>query len=297
MRITQKTIFSNFMRDINRNRSEMAEIQSDLSSGRSVRVASQDPVAFQGSRIIEENIRKTEQFQSNINSGLRQGRLAQEALDDTLDRLIQVKESVVKGASSSLGENERENMAEQISGIRDSMVNTLNQSYGDRFLFGGTNSGEKPFEFDAGGPGGVANNSNSKPPKILAADGVEIDISVTGQELAATEGGDLFKVMGDIEQALRDNDTEALNGLLTNSEQAIEHVTNVASRLGNNINRMDFMYEQYESSKISLESDVSELVDTNYAQSFSDLQRNQVSFESAMAVHSTMFENTLLDYL
>ncbi|MFO7833424.1 MAG: halocyanin domain-containing protein [Halohasta sp.] len=39
---------------------------------------------------------------------------------------------------------------------RDSMINTLNQSYGDRYLFAGTNSSEKPFENDGGGPGGVA---------------------------------------------------------------------------------------------------------------------------------------------
>ena len=57
------------------------------------------------------------------------------------------------------------------------------------------------------------------------------------------------------------------------------------------------MFEQYESSKIAQRSDVSELVDTDYAQAFSDMQRNQVAYESAMAVHTSMFKNTLLNYL
>src|SRR5699024_11205144 len=166
MRITQKTIFGNFMRDVNNNRSELAKIQSDLSSGKSVRVPSHNPVSFQRGRILEEDIRKEEQFQSNIESGLRQSRLAQGALDETIDRLIEIKGLMVQGASSSYGESNRETMADSLSGIRDSIVSTLNLSYGDRYLFAGTNSAEKPFTTDAGAPGGIADNSNAKAPEI-----------------------------------------------------------------------------------------------------------------------------------
>ncbi|MBO6586824.1 MAG: flagellar hook-associated protein FlgL [Gracilimonas sp.] len=297
MRITQKTIFGNFMRDINKNRGEMAKIQSDLSSGKAVRVPSQDPVSFQRSRILTEDIRKEEQFQSNIESGLRQSRLAQDALDETIDRLIEIKEKVVQGASSSLGESNRASMADSISGIRDSLISTLNLSYGDRYLFAGTNSGEKPFELDGTAVGGVSNGSNNKSPKVQAGDGVNIDISVTGSEIRNTPAGDLFEVIGNIEQALRDNDVTALNNLLPDVDESIEHVTDVTSRLGNNINRMDFMFEQYEATRITKEADISRLVDTDYAEAFSDLQRIEVAYESAMAVHTTMFKNTLLDYL
>lgn len=297
MRITTKTLFSNFMRDINKNRSERAQLQSALSSGRKVRVPSQDPVAFQRSRVIGENIRKDEQYQSNIQSGLRQGRLAQDALDDTIDRLIDIKKILVQGTSDSTNDSVRENMADEVAGIRKSIINTLNLSYGDRYLFAGTNSDQKPFALDNTQPGGVANSSNNKPPKVLVADGVSVDISITGQELTNTKSGDLFVVVDNIEQALRNNDTAALNGLLTDSQDAVDHVTDMASKLGSNINRMDYMTEQYENSNIAQKSDISELVDTNYAQAFSELQRNQVAFESAMAVHSTMFSNTLLDYL
>lgn len=294
MRITQKTIFSDFMRDVNKNRREMAQIQSDLSSGRTVRVPSQGPVSFQSSRIIEGNIKKAEQFQSNINSGLRQGRLAQEALDGVVDNLLKIKEVLVKGSSDSLRDSERENMANVISGIRKNIVNSLNSNYGDRYLFAGTNSDAKPFDLNGAV---VTNNSNSKAPKIVAGNGVDIEISITGQDVADVGGDDLFVLIGDMEQALRDNDTGKINNLLSESDDTIEHVTHLASRLGDNINRMDFMFQQYESKKITQKSDVSELVDTNYAEAFSRLQRNQVAYESAMAVHSKMFENTLLNYI
>lgn len=297
MRITQKTIFSNFMRDVNNNRSELAKIQSDLSSGKAVRVPSQSPVAFQRSRILEENIRKQDQFQSNIDSGLRQSRLAQDALDKTIDSLIEIKGIVVQGASSSYGENNRENMANEVAGIRDRMISTLNLTYGDRYLFSGTNSDQPAFEADVTSAGGVATNSNSSAPIVKVGDGVNVDLSVTGEALRNTDSGDLFEIIGNIEQALQDNDMNALNSLLPDADDAIEHVTDLTSGLGNNINRMEFMFEQYESSKITQKADISGLVDTDYAKAFSDLQRVDVAYESAMAVHTTMFKNTLLDYL
>jgi|SRR6056297_140467 len=297
MRITQKILFGNFMRDINRNRSELANVQSDLSSGKRVRVPSQGPTEFQRSRIIEENIRKEEQYQSNISGGLRQGRMAQEALDETVDRLIDIKQIVTQGANGSADASVRTNMADEVAGIRDSLVFTLNQSYGDRYLFAGTNSAEEPFVNDGGGPGGITNNSNDVPPQVTVADGVKLDISITGSELRDTESGDLFEVIGNIEDALRNNDADALSGMIDTIDDSIEHVTTVTSRLGNNINRMDYVFEQYESTRISQKSDVSEMVDTDYANAFSELQRIQVAFDSAMAVHSTMFGNSLLDYL
>lgn len=294
MRVTQKTIFDNFMRDVNKNRGEMAEVQSDLSSGKEVRVPSQNPVDFQKSRILEADLSKVEQFQDNISSGLRQGRLAQDTMNGVVDNLTNVKSLMVKGSSDSLGAGERVNLADEVEGIRNQIVDSLNIQYGDRYLFGGTNSGEKPFEL-AGGT--VTNNSNDKAPHIVAADGVEIDISITGEEFADSPGGDVFQFLGDVEDALRNNDNQQLNDLIDDSDQVINHATDLTSKLGDNINRMDFMFEQYETTKITQESDISELVDTNYAEAFSDMQRNQVAYESAMAVHSKMFENTLLNYI
>lgn len=296
MRVTQKLLFGNFMRDVNKNRGEAGRIQSDLSSGRKVRLPSQEPVSFQRARITQENIRKEEQFQNNIDSGLRQSRLVQDTLDKMIDGLVEVKSLTVNGASDSYGPKNRESMADQIEGIKVTLANSLNLSYGDRYLFAGTNSDQQPFEVDEA-TGIVTNNSNANGPIIKAGDGVNIEFSVTGTELANTPAGDIFTVLNDLETAFRANDQQTINDYLGNMDDVIEHVTDLTSKLGNNINRMEYMYEQYESSKITQNADVSKLVDTDFAEAFSEMQRNQVAYESAMAVHTTMFQNTLLDYL
>jgi len=294
MRITQKTIFNNLMRDVNKNRSEMANLESDLSSGVRVRVPSRDPVSFQSSRIIKSNIRKNKQYQKNIDSGLRQSKMAQDALSGMVDNLMKVKETLVQGSNDSYGANERKNMADEISGIRKDLVSSLNRNYGNRFLFAGTKSDAKPFQLSGST---VTNNSNNKPPKIVAGDGVKINISVTGKEITNIKGQQLFTLLGNMEKALRNNNPQNVNSLISKSDDMIDHVSKLASKLGDSINRMNFMNQQYDSTKITQKSNVSELIDTDYADAFSKLQRNRVAYKSAMAVHSKMFENTLLNYI
>ena len=308
MRVTQHILFGNLMRDVNQNRSQMGKIQSDLSSGRTVRMPSHGPVEFQRSRVIEENLRKEIQYQDNISNGLRQGRMAQESMHEAIDRLIDVKQLMVQGANSTSNQTVHNTMAQEIRGIRDTLINTFNVRSGDRYLFAGTNSDVKPFEKvdyvafvppdpDPNPPGLVENNSNAKAPSVLVGDGITVDVSISGEELRNTSAGDLFQILEDTIVALENGDHQAVNGLLGDMDVAIEHITNLAARMGTNINRMDFLFEQYESTRISQKSQISEMVDTDYAQAFSDLQTNQIAYEAAMAVHSTMFSNTLLNYL
>lgn len=297
MRITQKTLFDTFMRDIQTNRRHMGKVQSDLSSGRQVRFASHDPVAFEQSRIIQTNIRKEEQYQKNISSGLRQSRLAQEAIDQGLDQLIEVKRIGLQGLSESSGPDVRENLARQVSGLLDNLIDTLNVSYGDRYLLAGTASDERPFERTGTGPGGVEARGNGEAPKVIAGDGVTVEISIDSDSLRGTPQGDLFEIIDQVSQALASNDTDALRTRMESMDEAIDHVADLGSRLGTRVNQLDHLYETYESSALLQKSDVSELVDTDYAEAFSELQRIQIAYESAMAVHSSMTKVTLLDFI
>ncbi|MGB0346928.1 MAG: flagellin [Balneolaceae bacterium] len=297
MRVTNRIVFDNFMRDVNRNRTQMADIQSSLSSAKKVRFPSQDPISFQRSRSIEEDIRESNQFQKNINSGLRQSRLVQDSLDKSIDELIEIKRILVQSASDTYSAVDRANMADQISGIRDSLIATFNLSYGDRYLFAGTNSQDEPFSLDAAATGGVADTSNSTALKVAVDNGVEIEISVTGSEIRTTDEGDFFEIIQNIENALLNNDSDALNNLIPAADELIDHTTDVTSRLGNNIARMEYMFEQFENTKITQNAEISKLVDTDYAQAISELQRNETIYQSAMAVHTRMFSNSLLNYI
>lgn len=297
MRITQYLTFNRLQNMLNRNRSELAKFQEQLSSGKAVVRASDDNVAFSTSRIMEEQIRKDTQYQSNVNSGLRQARSVQDSLDGVIDSMIDLKNLAVQGANDSLNDVEREKLAEQVASVRDRLVDLGNTQLNNVYLFGGTNSKDPTFSADAGATGGVADISNGDALTTRITENTTVETTVTGSELRNTPAGDLFGIVENLETALRNNDRAAVNSTITDIEDSLDHVTRLTSRIGSTINRLEFVHDKLESGIIEKKGEVSRLTDTDFAEAMSNFQKYETSYEAALAAHSRMTGTTLLNYL
>jgi flagellin-like hook-associated protein FlgL len=60
---------------------------------------------------------------------------------------------------------------------------------------------------------------------------------------------------------------------------------------------LNFLEEKHENSKILLNAELSGWVDTDYAETVSKLQRTEIAFQSAMTIHTKMFNQSLIEYL
>ncbi|MDZ7771128.1 MAG: flagellin [Balneolaceae bacterium] len=297
MRITQNLIYNRLQGMLSRNREELAKYQQQLASGKAVIRASDGAVEFSTSRIIQEQIRKDGQYQSNINAGLRQARTVQESLDGMVDTLIDLKSTAVQGSNDSIDAPEREKLAEQVVNVRERLMDLGNVQFNGVHLFGGTNTENPVFSLNGAAAGGVEDVANSDALVTRISEHNEVKTSVTGTELRATGSGDLFAMVENVEDALRANDRTALNAELDNVESALDHVTKLASRIGSNINRLEFVHDKYESGIIEKEGEVSRLTDADYAEAISNFQKFETSYQAALSAHSRMTRNTLLNYL
>jgi len=296
MRITENRIFGNLLRDLKSNRKQLARLQDAVSSGKIVRKASDGALKFSNSRLIEDRIRRNDQYQNNINSALQNGRNVQNALDGILDQLINLKKVSVQGATGTMSIEDRKSLADQVANIRKDIIGLANTKDGNKYLMAGTNSAEKPFK-DVDSSLNVADSSNNDPLKARIQDGVDIAYTITAKELRTTRSGDLFKLLKNVENALRNDDPTAVNSEMDHISDAIDHVTNLAARVGNNINRMEFAGEQYQALRIDQKGEVSKLVDTDYAQAMSEVKQYQIAYQAALSVHSTITQTNLMDYL
>lgn len=297
MRITQLTTFNNLQRYLNDNREALSKFQQQLSSGKRVTKASDDNIAFATSRQLNNAIRKNEQYQTNIADGLSKARFAQDALNGMIDVLIDFKQIGVSAASATLNAEERANLADQVSGLKEKIVDLGNTEFNGAHLFAGTKSGTPPFKLDAAATGGVSDTSNSKKLESQISDTSRVAVSITGDKLRNTGNGDLFEIMQTMEDALRANDTATINTMIDTANAAIDHVTTLTSGLGSNINRMEFLEEQLKSQVITQKGEISRLTDTDYAEAISNVQKYETSYQAALSVHSRIMQTSLLDYL
>ncbi|HLR76856.1 MAG TPA: flagellin, partial [Balneolaceae bacterium] len=177
------------------------------------------------------------------------------------------------------------------------LVDLANIDYNDNYLFGGTQTDITPFSFDSGGAGGVAYSGNDKALQAKLSEISNMDISVTGEDLRNTEAGDLFKILQDTADAIRSDDSSAINTSIDKADEALSHVIDLAAKLGNNINRMDFLDEQLKGHAIDMEGEVSQLTDTDYIEAFSAIQKYETTYAAALSVHAKIIQTSLLDFL
>lgn len=297
MRITEYLSDSTFKRQIQRNRSQMVKYNDQIASGKRVTKASDDSVSYLSAKLIDEHIRKNEQYQVNANNGLFQARNTQDALDHMNDLLTSFKTLTVQAANESLNAGDRELIASQVASLKEEFVELANSKFNDVYLFAGTNSDQKPFFEDGAAAGGIGTSSTGTPLKVLAGEGVPVETTVTGLDLRDGPEGDLFEIFQSAIDAMNTNDTAAIQDSIDKVGGSIAHVAGLSTDVANQINRLDFAVERLEDRIIGQSGEVSRLTDADIVESMLNFQNAQTSYDAVLGIHSTMMQTSLLNYL
>ncbi|EIC22179.1 flagellar hook-associated protein FlgL [Thiorhodovibrio frisius] len=149
MRISTEQIFRSGTESMQRAQSELNQTGMQLSTGKRILTASDDPAGATQSAQFREIIQSIEQFQRNTD--LAQPRLQQEewAIAGVSDQLQRVRELMIQGANDSQTNETRGFMAREIREIRDSIFDVSNtKDPNGEYLFAGTESLATPFEID-----------------------------------------------------------------------------------------------------------------------------------------------------
>jgi flagellar hook-associated protein 3 FlgL len=295
MRITHLTTFNRLQQYLSKNRKALAKYQQRLITEKRVTKASDDSVAFSNSRHLENFIRRNEQYQSNISSGLSKARSAESALNKMQDILSDFKTLALGGATDTKDAHDRKLLANQVESMKKKLVDLANSKFSGTYLFSGTKTDETPFSINSTGDVNYAGNDN--PLKTQISDISNVSVSVTGKDLRTTKAGDLFDIMNVVKTDLKNNDTKAIKNRLDDIDTAFNHVTSLSTDLGNHINQMKFLNDQNKSREIDQKGRVSQLIDTDYSNAILNMQKHEISYQAALEVHSKIANMSLMNYL
>lgn len=155
MRIATAHSFDTTINHLAKRQADLSSLQESLATGKRVRKASDDPVAATlaetaGNRLsrAQSDLRALE----NSRASLQQ---AESGLAESGELIQRVRELMVSAGNGTFGPSEREDIARQLEGLRDQLVNVANrQDNAGRTLFGGLGGSTTPFA-DVYGPTGV----------------------------------------------------------------------------------------------------------------------------------------------
>ena len=185
MRVTQSSLTRNYIKNLNRNISNLAQSNQRMTSERKFSRVSENTADAARAFNVREQLYKNEQYLVNIRDAEGELASAESNLKSMSSLLQTVEERLLEAMNGTKGPEDREIYAREIESIRDQLLQFANAKYGNKYLFGGTNNATPCMQFDATGK--------------LLFNGVEVDTMITdanGKPLTA--GGDAVPQSKDV---------------------------------------------------------------------------------------------------
>ncbi|GCD09028.1 flagellar hook-associated protein FlgL [Clostridium tagluense] len=144
MRVTNKTLSDDFLTDMRTNLNNMNTLQSQMTSGKQIRKASDDP--FKATRIMQmySDIDANKQYNNNIKDSINFLDTTDTALGQVGNVVGRIEELLVSSGNGSYSINERKAIKDEINQRIGEISQILNTSFDGKYIFGGADGTSKP---------------------------------------------------------------------------------------------------------------------------------------------------------
>ena len=301
MRVSTGMIYSQLTERMSDNSAEMAKMQARLSLGTKYTRPSEAPDDVARVQSLESRLKRLDTDVESISRakiGVDAQAKAMEAASELMDRL---KEVAFQAANTTIGEGRRQALAEEVDSIQRSLIDIANtRDADDRYVFAGINSSEPPYALNA--DGSVVYSGASAPLRVQVTDVGFEDVTVPGPTIFkpitnGTISTGFFQVIGDLGDALRDNNESARVQALADVDQLVSNSSASLARVGGTQQRLQLIEEQVRETSVRARDTLSSIKDLDYATALTDLQKQEVLLQASQSMMARMAQLSLLDVI
>ena len=323
MRITNSSMIRSHMYDTQNNLTNMSKINQQISTGKVINTVSDDP--HKAIRIMNMNneIKYTEKYNSNIDETVGWMNTTDGALESTGNLLNEIKETILKVGNGTYSQNEMKSLNADINEKIKQLADTLNSTYGGKYLFAGTNVDDAPItvienpdgtvklEFSKDKNGQTIPNTDDL--KADISSGINIDYNISVGEIFNIKDGNgnninlldeinnLSTLMNNIangdEQTASTAKEELLNNTKGKIDQLFDHVVNERTSLGVKVSTAEKIKEFNDDNIINMKNVLSLDQDTDHVEKFIELKSLELVYQASIQVGAKLIQPTILDYI
>ena len=293
-RVTESSIHTRVLANLQRNLAKGDKIQDQLSSGKQINRPSDSPTGTVSSMQLRTESRANERYLRNADDGLGWLSTVESTLTSTSDLITRARDLTVQGLNSGVNSAQvNAALATEIDQIRDSLISYANTKYLDRPVFGGTTGG--PVAYDSNGE--YVGDKGETMRTVNAGSPVRVD--TRGPEAFGEDDSDtqLFKVLGSISKSLKSGDSAQLTTDLNNLDKAGISVRTAISEVGARYNRVTQMKDAAADRVLSVTAQLSDIEDIDLPKTIMEMQLQQTSYQAALAASAKVIQPSLIDFL
>jgi flagellar hook-associated protein 3 FlgL len=329
-RISQNQSVAALLQQMNRNKSKLDKHSQEVSSGLKVVTPSDSQQAATITRVNDQVVR-IEGHEKRI--GITEGQLnfQEQVLEQAGNVITRGREIAQQLANETNSKEARALAASEVWALRDQMVDLANSKYQDRFIYGGADDDDPPFDsetttyttFGSTDSQTKYNFDNyDPPPAITNPPTKEIKISDDSSVRITTPGDTVFQnAIAGLEKLGR-----ALEGYRTDStgpdysaftfpadykgqtnaitasldELEVARTTNIEperSSVAERLHQLDLAKSILSFSKDDAKKQLSDLRDADTAESATNLTLAQTALQASYTVTSRLLNLSILDYI
>ncbi|MCU0614215.1 MAG: flagellar hook-associated protein FlgL [Desulfobacterales bacterium] len=294
------------------------DLRQQAATGKKFNKPSDNPGAIRPLLHYRIQNETAERYLNHMSVAQGEIQLLDSGLDHIEDIMVRAKELGIAALNGSTNEEDRKTYANQIGMLFDELLQASNSQANGQYIFAGYEDKTVPFEENAAyNPDDYDPDDSSTWPVIYHGDnnvksveiayGKSIQIALTGNELflgdiqndQSVDSGNtnLFAVLKNFENAIRENDLTKMNEGLENLENGAEQVHRLRGKMGNNALRIEKTTEQLNDASIEFRQIISRYEDADILDVYSQLVQQETAFEAALNVTSRVSKLSILDFM
>ncbi len=331
MRITTGMVRKNYMSGLSSSLLDMNNMRNTLQTGRRFNRVSEDPFRASSAASLERKYLRNKDYLDTIT----ELQSISDSQEDAVGQISDIAGTVSKDYSVSAmngvsGEDGRQSYAIALRELQQSVVNSLNAKYGDRFVLAGNEALEAPFELKDGKllyrGLDVSDPANQKQLEELAKEASYVDIgfglsfanntnnvvSSTAYDMAlpglnlvgfgqTADGTDknLVVLMGQMADVLEkdDFDAEAYEKLWNQFQKGADELIDVNAKLGIRSKSLETTKTRLSDMDLAMTEQLDALVNVDPAEAIMNYSYAQYTYNSALKIGAGLLGQSLLDFI
>lgn len=296
MRVTLTSTIREAQAQLLRTEQQLSSRTLELSSGRRLNRLSDDPSASASAIVQRGEVSRLDSYVRAADSVESRLSIVDSLLSDIIVQITAAQTSAAAGRSTITSPAQREALATEIEGIRDTILADVNTQVRGSYLFSGAATTTEPYT-KSGGTISVY-QGDATDVHVDIGRSTAIKTSMNGDELLrGADANDLFVELDALAAAVRAGDMVGIDAGLQALDRAFARATTVQSRLGNNLRLIGEQRLHLSDHRVAAVEQLSRHEDADLVESISALKQAEVAYQATVRAISVRFPLSLLDFV
>ncbi|OXM14132.1 flagellar hook-associated protein FlgL [Paenibacillus herberti] len=302
LRVTQGMMHAQLMSNLNTNLNRMATQQDQISTGRKINKASDDPVGITYGLRYRSDLSSNTQYQDNVASAQSWLDFNDSQLNQATAVMQRLTELTTQGSTGTNTTNSLDAINKEIAELKNQMLDIANSSFNGKYVFAGQRFDQKPYDTNAAGFDAKAVTADGAAVTYAISESITLNVnlqaeSVFGAADAAGATDNVFSIFDRLNTALSTTNYSAVGAELDNIKSRMNKIVSARAENGARTNRAELMDNRLKDLNVSLTSLQSKTEDADVEKLFLDSTVSQNVYQASLSVGAKIIMPSLVSFL